>query len=308
MTGQTVFLTGGTGFVGRHVLAELLRRGHRVRCLVRPGAPHALPVGNTVEAIPGDILARDDCLRAAQDASAAIHLVGIIRESGGSTFQAVHVEGTRNVVEACRAAGVSRLVHMSAHGRLAESRAEYQRTKGAAERIITESGLRWTIFRPSLILGRDGEFLRAMIDLVRSCWRPVPVLGDGHYIVQPVDVEDVARLLVQSLDLPETEQKIYSLGGPAPVTFNEFLDTLSQVVCGRTRLKLHLPLVLARPLVGAAARILPRPPITPEQLIMLGEAAPVDISAAMRDFGWRSAPLETVLRKCLLEGSPNHAG
>lgn len=299
MNGPRVFLTGGTGFVGGHVLAELLRGSRRVRCLVRPGSESRLPDDDRVERVTGDLLSAEDCRRAAEGASAAIHLVGIIREAGDQTFQAVHVEGTRNVVEACRAEGVARLVHMSAHGASLESLAAYQRTKAAAERIVAESGLRWTVFRPSFILGPDGEFMQQMIGLVRPRWRPVPVLGDGQHLVQPLGVDETAALFVRALDLPAAERKIYGLGGPEPMTFNEFLDTLCRVVCGRRRRMVHVPMPLARTAAWLAEHLLARPPVTREQLVMLAEAREVDIAAAVRDFRWQPVPLETLVRQCV---------
>lgn len=299
----TIFLTGATGFVGRHVLAHLLGRGYRVRCLIRPGREATLPHSDRVEAVPGDVVHEDQCRHAAEGASAAIHLVGIIREVGESTFHHIHIDGTRSVVDACRAAGVTRLVHMSAHGRLAASRSEYQLTKAAAEEIVRNSGLRWTIFRPSLILGADGEFLQQMVKLVRPHWRPIPVLGDGRYVVQPVAVDDVADLFVRSLEMTVTEEKTYSLGGLSPVTFNDFLDTLSRVVCGQVRPKVHLPMALARPMVRLAAALTAKAPITPEQLLMLGESEAVDLSAAAGDFAWHGTSLEQILRTYLDQGA-----
>ncbi|MBN2582785.1 MAG: complex I NDUFA9 subunit family protein [Planctomycetes bacterium] len=294
---HTVLLTGGTGFIGRHVLAGLLQRGYRVRCLVRRGSTHRLPQDKRVVPVEGNVLDGPSCCRAAEGVQAAIHLVGIIRETGDQTFERVHVEGTHNVVAACVAASVGRLVHMSAHGASPGSRAAYHRTKAAAEQLVAESSTAWTIFRPSVILGADGEFLRQILALVRPMWRPVPVLGDGHYVLQPVGVEEVAEAIVRALEMPQAAGKIYTLAGPRAVTFDEFLDTLSRVACGRRRAKLHLPWAMVGPLVAVAERLLSNPPITSEQLVMLREAMAADTSAAESDLAWRGEPLEELLRR-----------
>jgi NADH dehydrogenase len=298
--GATVLVTGGTGFVGRQVVGELLRSGYRVRCLVRSGGEDRLPRDERVVAIAGDVLDEASCRRAAEGAQAAVHLVGIIREVGNQTFEAVHVEGTRHVVAGCVAAGVSRLIHMCAHGASAASGAAYHRTKAAAEHLVAESPLAWTVFRPSLILGREGEFLQQMVALVRPWWRPVPVLGDGGYVVQPTSVEAVARAMVGALSRPQTAGKIYTLAGPRAMTFDEFLDTLSRCACGRRRMLVHLPWTLVGPLVAVAERVLSRPPITREQLAMLREARPAETSEAEGDLGWRNEPLEAMLRRMVL--------
>lgn len=299
MNGGKVFLTGGTGFVGRHVASELLRLGYRLRVLVRPGSEVRLPPDDRVEVVTGEVVQPDDCRRAAEGSSAAVHLVGIIRQTPAATYEAVHVEGTRNVIEACRAHGVDRLVHMSAHGASPTSGAVYLRSKAVAQSLVAESGLRWTIFRPSVILGPDGEFTRLMVKLVSPRWRPVPVLGSGDSILQPLGVDEVGNLVARAVRLPTAEGKTYGLGGPQAVTLNEFLDRLCVALFGHRRVKVHLPMALARPLVSVVEHLMRRPPVTREQLAMLGEARPVDVSQAMKDFQWQPEPLDAVLKRCL---------
>lgn len=299
MSRGTVLLTGATGFIGRHILADLLAHDYRVRCLVRERSHHRLGDDQRIEPVVGNVLSAAECLRAATGCQAAVHLVGIIRQSAENTFQRVHVEGTRNVIEACRASGVRRLIQMSADQADARSSRPYARTKGQADELVQASELEWTIFRPTLVLGRDGEFLKQMLSLVKPCWKPVPILGDGRYIVQPIGVDEVSRLFVQAIPLEQAKRKIYALGGPRAMTFDEFIDTLSRVACGRQRTKVHIPLALVRPLISILERVLPNPPINRQELAMLLDSRRVPTEQAERDFDWQPLPLEEVLKRSI---------
>ncbi len=249
-----VFLTGGSGFVGRSVIRELVARGHLPVCLVRdrqrfvsslPGLP-----ADRFETVAGDLFDDAALAKAAEGADAAIHLVGIIAENRirGQTFERIHVEGTRRVVAASKAAGVKRYVHMSALGTRAGAASEYHRTKWAAENFDRESGLEWTIFRPSVIHGPGGEFMRLMKTMVCKAVVPalgfipapfpvIPYFGDGQARLQPIHVKDVAHCFVAALRLPETIGKIYELGGPEAMSWKELYRTCRELIPGAKKWK-----------------------------------------------------------------------
>ena len=233
-----VLLTGATGFVGRSVLRELIAKGHKAVCLVRDrdaflaSAKH-LPA-DRFEVVSGSIFDHESLAAAAQGADAAIHLVGVIQENRlrGQTFERVHVEGTLNVLSACKAAGIRRYLHMSALGTRRDAISEYHRTKWLGECHVRDSGLDWTIFRPSIIHGPDGEFMHMMKTFVCDVTVPalgffplfipvIPYFGDGMKQLQPVSVRDVAHCFVAALSLPATIGKIYELGGPEALTWKE---------------------------------------------------------------------------------------
>lgn len=300
MSRGTVLLTGATGFIGRYILAELLRQDYRVRCLVRDRSHPKLPDDERVEPVVGNILSSAECTRAAIGCNAAIHLVGIIRQSGENTFKRVHVDGTRNVVEACRQWGVRRLIHMSAAGADASSSLPYPRTKGQAEQLVENSGLEWTIFRPSIVVGRESPFLRQMAGLVKPCWKIVPIIGDGRYIMQPIGVDEVSRLFVRAIPLEQAKRKIYALACGQAVTFDQFIDTLSHVLCGQSaRWKLHVPMLLAGRMISIMERFLRNPPINRQELAMLTASRPLSTTAAERDLDWQPLTLEETLRRSM---------
>jgi len=292
-----IAVTGATGFVGRHIAATLARRGQTVRALVRH-SPTWKPAG--VDVVAGD-LADDRALAAlVRQANAVIHLVGIIVERGRATFHAVHVEGTRRVVEAARRAGVERFVHMSAVGaRDAPGATPYHRTKWHAEELVRTSGLSHAVFRPSIINGPENVPIRTIARLHR--WSPVvPVFGDGRFPTQPVWVEDVALAFVLAAEQPALTGA-FELGGPEVLTYEEFLLAIGRAA-RHPRPLVHLPLALARAaarafdVLGAAA------PLTSDQLQMLVEGSATPANAIESVFGIRPLPFEQGLNRYLAPG------
>lgn len=216
--------------------------------------------------------------------SAAIHLVGIIRELPARrvTFDSVHRQLTARVIEGCRRLGIPRLVHMSALGARSDASTAYHRSKWAGEELVRASGLRWTIFRPSLIFGPGDGFEQAIVPVMRKA--PVfPVFGDGLAKLQPVAVEEVARCFVAALDRDACEGQHYDVGGPEALAYNEVLSRMARAL-GLRRRFVHLPLGLSKLLVAVAER-LPGASITRDQLTMLLEGSTCDIGATSLAFG-----------------------
>lgn len=269
-----VFLTGATGFVGKGILARLQQEGYSSVCLVRPGSQKNRSMKEDgrdgVAWAAGDLFDPPSLAAAMQDCDAVIHLVGIIREQPGKgvTFSRVHVEGTRNVLEAAKQAGIKRFVHMSALGARENATSAYHRTKYAAEQLVQNSGIPHVIFRPSVIFGPGDEFVNMLADLVRM---PVtPVIGDGSYPLQPVARETVADVFVQALTLDSAVNRIYETGGPAPISYGQILDEIGAVI-GKSRVrKAHIPLGLMKPVVNLMEGF-SFFPITNTQLTMLLE-------------------------------------
>jgi len=249
-----VAVTGGSGFVGRHVVNELVARGHHPVCLVRDRSVFVdqmrrLPA-DRYDAIGGSLFDRDAFATTVKDCAAVIHIVGIIQERPlkGQTFERIHVEGTKRALEAAKAAGVKRFIHMSALGSRLNAPAEYHRTKWVAECAVRDSGLDYTIFRPSIIHGPDGEFMQMMRTFVCDAMvtsfgflpAPFPVIpyfGKGDKKLQPVDVRDVATCFVGALARPETIGKSFDLGGPEALTWKQLYQTCKDLIPGAKQWK-----------------------------------------------------------------------
>jgi NADH dehydrogenase len=279
-----VFVTGASGFVGNEVVRELLARGHQVRALVRQGSEKKLKARDQVQVVSGDCLHPEILHQAASGCDAVIHLVGIIREFPGKgvTFERVHVQATRNVVDAALAAGARRYLHMSALGARAQPADPYHVTNWQADEYVLNSGLAYTIFRPSIIYGPDDQSINLFARQIRRL--PFfPIVGDGLYQLQPVPVWTVAAAFALALTLPHTENKIYDVGGPEPLTFNDLIDTIAAVLHRRI-MKIHQPVWCMRLAAGMLGRF-SWFPLTPGQLRMLLEGNTCNPRAFYQDFG-----------------------
>ena len=295
-----IAVTGATGFVGRHIAAVLTRRGHAVRALVRRPIQARTLASLGVELVPGDLADVAALKTLTRGTHAVVHLVGIIVEKGPATFHAVHVDGTRRLVEAARQAGIERFVHMSAVGARDERGATpYHRTKWHAEQLVRASGLSHAVFRPSIISGPESAPIRTLARLHR--WSPVvPVFGDGRFPTQPVWVEDVALAFALSVEQPSLSG-VFELGGPQVLTYEEFLLAIGRAA-GHPRPLVHMPLALARAAAGAFDLLGAAAPLTSDQLQMLVEGSATPDNAIESVFGIRPIPFEQGLNRYLAPG------
>jgi len=225
---QRIVVLGGSGFVGRHVVARLVERGQRVIVPTRSRerAKHLLLLP-TVEVIEANVHDPVTLERLAAGASALVNLIGIINETRRGDFDRAHVELARKTVAACRAGGVRRLVHMSALNAGSKAPSRYLMTKGQAEEIVAASDLQWTIFRPSIIFGREDSFLNLFARLEKLL--PIMALASPQARFQPVWVGDVARAFDRSLVDERSWLKSYSLCGPRVYTLRELVTYVGEV-------------------------------------------------------------------------------
>ncbi len=293
-----VFVTGGTGFVGNEVVSQLTEAGHDVIALVRRGSAEKLPKVGRVRIHIGDVTDLESITEGIRNCDAVIHLVGIIRAfpDQGVTFQHLHVDATRNVRDAAVSGGVKRFLHMSANGARPDSEIDYQRTKWDAEEEIRASELDWTIFRPTLIFGRGGDFLETLADLVRRL-PIVPVFGDGQYCLQPVAVEQVAETFVKALDKQGTIDKTFMLGGGESYTYDRILDLIGHALGKETVHKIHQPISLVKPIVRMLDGF-DKFPITEDQLIMLLEGNECDPKPWAKNFDIDPISFESGVQAC----------
>jgi len=288
-----IFITGATGFVGRAMLRRLLEQGEPVRALVRSPRACALPVHPSLDPVAGDLLRPQSFQRALEGVDTVIHLVGILVEAGEATFERVHRQGTEALVRFSQEAGVNRYLQMSALGTRPNARSRYHQTKWAAEEAVRQSALAFTIFRPSVIFGAGDQFTNLFARIIDRS--PVlPIIGSGKNRLQPIWVENVVDYFLQALKNPRSESKTYELGGPMVFAMEPLLDLLMKVK-GKRRPKVHLPMALARIQAALLEVLLPNPPFTRDQLLMLEENNIVTDSKALKDFSVKLAYLEEIL-------------
>jgi NADH dehydrogenase len=265
-----VTIYGGSGFVGRYIVAALAKTGTRMRVAVRRPdlAGHLQPLGGVgqIHAVQANLRNAASVRRAAEGADAIINLVAILAPSGKQTFQALHTGGAAAVARAAKDVGARCLVHVSAIGANKMSRSGYARTKGEGEAAVLAAFPKAVILRPSIIFGPEDQFFNrfAAMGLVAPM---LPLIGGGRTRFQPVYVGDVAKAAVAALDGRAKLGAVYELGGPQVFTFRELLDKIAEYTT-RRRPYLPIPFWLAK-IQGALLQNFPGAPITLDQVRML---------------------------------------
>ena len=275
-----VALFGGTGFVGSYITRELVREGFTPKVLVQSGS--LSKINSPCEVVKGDIQNKNAILETMKGVEAVIYTIGIIREfpKKGVTFKELHLTGLKRCLEIALKIGVKRFILMSANGVRPDGTA-YQRTKWQADEALKESGLNWTIFRPSLIFGDPGgegrsEFCTQIRDDMLSLPFPAPLFYNGllpfnagSFSMSPIHVKNVAEFFVKSIKLKVCEKNIFDLGGPEALTWKEIIHQIA-LASGKRTWKIPAPVAV----IKIAASILDRFkwfPVTRDQLTMLME-------------------------------------
>jgi NADH dehydrogenase len=269
MTGLvTVF--GGSGFVGRHVVRALAKRGWRVRVAVRRPdlAGHLQPMGIVGQIMPVQANLRypDSVAQAVKGADAVVNLVGILFETGRQSFDAVQAEGPRAIAKAAARAGAKSLVHVSAIGADAASPAAYARTKAAGETAVRAEFPNAVIMRPSIVFGPEDNFFNQFAALARML-PALPLIGGGETKFQPVYVGDVAETVARAVEGGAKPGTVYELGGPAVKSFRQILEYILKET-GRNRALVPIPFPIAE-VQGRLLGMLPKPLLTHDQVLML---------------------------------------
>ncbi len=297
MATPTATVFGGSGFVGRYTVGELARRGYRVRVAVRrpDRALFLKPLGDVGQITPIAANIRDDASVAAavEGVDTVINLVGVLYETGAQRFQAVHAEGAGRIARFAAAAGVGRMIHVSAIGAAPDVAAEYARSKAAGEEAVREAFSAASIVRPSIVFGKEDDFLNRFAWIARLA-PAIPLIGGGNTRFQPVYVGDVAVGIARIAEDAGTAGRTYEFGGPEVYSFRELMEALLRHI-GRRRLLLPVPGILAM-FPARLMELSPFPPmLTRDQVRMLecDNVASGDVPG-LADLGVSPTPLEAV--------------
>lgn len=288
VSSDRVFVTGGTGFVGSRIVSTLEHRP--LRLLRRTPGDSSAP---NQETSIGNVTDASSLEGTMTGCTVVVHLVGIIEEQGDATFDQVIRQGTENILAEAKRAGVEHFVHMSALGAQDTPGLGYHTAKWKAEQAVINSGLPYTIFRPSVIFGPGDGFITTLAGVIKA-FPVIPVVGNGKTRFQPVQIQDVADAFRAAVDNPEQHaNRIHELGGARQYSYEEMLDTIAAEL-QKKKPKAHVPIGLMK-IVVAASGPLPkalRPPVTSEQLKMLGLDNSTADSATARLIGRQPKSLE----------------
>ncbi|PVB60702.1 complex I NDUFA9 subunit family protein [Labrenzia sp. 011] len=301
LNGKLVTVFGGSGFLGRHIVQALAKRGYRVRAAVRRPdlATHLQPLGMPGQIMPvqANLRYRWSVDRAVIGADAVVNAVGILAPSGKQSFDAVQAFGPRAIAEAARAAGLSGITHISAIGADADSSSAYARSKAVGEAGVLETLPGSIVMRPSVVFGPEDSFFNKFASMAR--FSPVlPLIGGGETKFQPVYVCDVAEAVAHAVDGELTPGTVHELGGPEVKSFRACLEDMLEVT-RRNRILLPIPFPVASA-IGKVLQMFPMAPFTADQVELLksdnivSEAARVD-GRTLEGMGIAPATLAAIL-------------
>jgi uncharacterized protein YbjT (DUF2867 family) len=292
-----ILVTGGTGFVGGHVVRELRGRDLPVRCLVRDLGKGTKVAAWGAELAEGDITDPGSVRRAVAGCETVVHLVAI-RQGSQEQFRRVMIEATRDLIAAAKEADVGRFVHMSALGTSEETKdlVPYYGAKWETEQMVRTSGLSYVIFRPSFVFGPDGGILPTFIRLAKLT--PVtPIIGNGRQRIQPIWADDLAQHFAESLERDDVTGRLFEVGGPDSVSWNDFWRRLKRAL-GLRRPSVHVPIGLMRANALLTERLPGNIPLTRDLLTMLEHGDNVvSNDEAVRTFELPLLPLDDQLRR-----------
>lgn len=295
-----ILVTGATGYIGRHLVQRLVEQGERPRCLVRDiqRAANLFPA-DKVELVQGATTQPDTLKAAVSDIDTIVHaafLTADRKQSTGNQYEETNVNGTANLINAAKAAGVKRIIEISGLGTKEDKPGTYMQGRYLSEQMLIESGLNWTIIRPSVLFGKDAPFIKGLSDLIRTA-PVVPLIGGGKTLFQPISVDDVVTVIVKVLEDPiGTNKHIYTIGGPAYYSFSQVFDVLLKAM-HKSRPKVYAP----TPLVGIGAAvmeaILPKPPLTKAAMTLFSFDNTTDLNSVERDFGFTPVSFSAYMEK-----------
>lgn len=289
-----IFITGASGFVGEHLVDYLLEKEHKVRCLVRSESAKKSLSAKGAEVIIGDVTQTETLNNILTPDDFVVHLVGIIEEKGDATFETVHCKGTSNIVTEAKRAGIRHFFYQSALGADRNSWSGYLKTKAEAEDIVKQSGLRHTIFRPSLIIGPWDGFTKKLMEMLKHS-PVVPIPGEGRARLQPVYIKDWLACMGKVIEDPGSYGSTYEIGGPEHLSYREMVEKLSKAM-GQNRPVFNIPMGIMRFGASVLEKVFSSPPVTSDQLRLLQQDNICDPKAIEKNFGFVPVTYEAALK------------
>jgi NADH dehydrogenase len=287
-----IWLTGASGYVGRHILRRLIDRKARVRCLVLPDDPAPLPGGPSVDVVRGDLTRLDSFVRSGDGVDTVVHAASLMLPNPAGRIEAVNTGGTASLLQAASQWGARRFVYISAVSAVYETKNVYGASKARAERMVMDSGLAYTILRPTMIYGRDGGLhFQKLVGLIRRAPGALPILGPGRARLQPVWIEDVATAIELALSSPQAVKKAYNVSGQTIVTFNELVDRIMAAI-GSRKAKIHVPLGLCLAVARLVSLVTSDSVLSPDALHGMNQDAAIDYRPFQTECGYDPISLD----------------
>ena len=282
-----ILVTGAGGFVGSHLVKDLVKRKKNVVCLVRNS-----PSFRGAKILRGDITDKPSLIKATRNVSAVVHLATAPASSNYEEMYRVNVIGARNLIEACVQNKVKRVIVASSVATFGKS--DYGKTKSIADDLFRESCLDVTILKPDFIYGKGCKGFETIVSAIKKL-PAIPVIGSGNNRRQPIHVDDVVKAISNCLENKKTIGKTYLLAGKDSMKFNDMLDSIMKAA-GKRKVKVHIPV----PVALAASYVLKgKMSLTKTAILGISQDRVLDVSPMMKELGVTPISFEEGLKKSL---------
>ena len=288
-----IFVTGGSGFVGKHLVCRLLREKFIVTCFSKHKAgiksKARIFFGAIENKIPNEAIRGNDIV---------IHIAGEVKNPKWNVNYMSNILGTRNVLQACKRNGIKKIIYMSTINTQLKKRRAYGKTKRIAEELVMQSGLDYVIIRPSMIYGKGDHSISKTVELVKKL--PfVPILGDGQGVMQPVFIKDVIAIVIKCIK-QDTHQRVYTLVSSKSITFDEYINLILKAINLKKR-KIHIPLMFTKIIAYFCEKLSgAHPVITLEQVYTINQKEMWGIEREKKELGYNPIDLDVDIIKKIL--------
>lgn len=294
-----ILVTGGTGAMGSVLVRRLVDKGKQVRVLTLPNDPLAKGIANeNVEIRYGDVADAGSIRGICKDIDTIYHLAAVIIAFDDRKYQSINVGGTRNIIEDAKRHAVRHFIHISSASVTYEKTTAYSRSKRETETIVKESGIRWTIVRPTLVYDKKGgqEFSEFLNYLKK--FPIIPFIGDGKSLKRPVFVDDLIDGLIALCENSKVVGKVYNLSGGEAISINDFSRLCLRLMGMENKPVIHLPVWLCMFLSSMMGLVMKRPPLRWPVIAGIIQDANLDPSLAIQEIGYSPAKVSDMLPQC----------
>ena len=293
-----IFITGSTGFIGLNLVNQLVKKKYQVTCFVRKSSDISKLSKLNVKIIYGDITDKESISKAISNQKIIIHLAALTSEFSDKygSSRLINVFGTKNLLDICKERKVNRIIVLSSESTKREIKGNYAKTKYEVDELVKNSGLDFTILRPSIVYGEgSGGLFKKTLNYIKIL-PIIPIIGSGEQRITPIHVDDVVKAIISAIDLEITKNKEYDLPGPDKITFNNFIDNVLEILQIKKR-KVHIPFFLVFYCIKFLSLFLKNPPLTSDNLLGLKQEISMSSDEANKDFNFVASSFRDGLKK-----------
>ena len=292
---KKIFITGADGYVGSYLVPELLNEYYHFKLLIFSNNPHKFLDSDKINILHGDLRDRDFIIKSVRGCDVIIHLGAIVGSYDLTKNMEINYEGTKNLIEACNLHNIRRFIFISSVSAVRRAQGPYGQSKKLAEKSVIESGLDYTILRPTTIMGRESLGLNRIIQNVNRFKYFIPMVGFGYNTRHPVYIKDFTKIIKKSIENDITYKKLYEVGGDQVILFRELVTLINQKLGNRNKIIIPISKYFVWFIAVFLERIYSTPPFTTEHVNALGEHTSMDISKIKKDLDFKPIQLDQML-------------